>query len=635
MRKTLLLGFAGLLLPGILRAQSVVTITPEQCVWRAGDNPAWAAPGFDDSAWQPYSRFNVRSDLPYIWVRCRADLSPLQTARDPAVQVALYAAYEVFVEGRKAGGAGNMRTGGFTMNTIREWPISADLGRSSAIALRITRRIVSTVPAGALPPLSIRAGPRTILNDMRSSAILAQVSQRIIPAVCFGMAGILGMILLPLWFNDRSRRELLLLCISCVLLPPIYTDYVGAASLFPFPVWGYFLAWALPAAIVNICRALFFFALARKRVPLVFWILIIVGNALYAPTLLVTLLPPAQALWLDALRSHQLEAVGDVFRTLENLAPYVAFLPWNRLTRREKPLAFLSIAWGTAMMLFFAVRFTGANLPGVPNLQLHWSGAVADAEAVSVLSLMVALLFLLFRDQRQVTEERALLAGEMQAAGEIQRMLAPAAIQSAPGLSIQVAFHAMRDVGGDFYLCRVLPDGRQRVLLGDVSGKGTAAAMTATLLLGGASARESDSPAALLGHLNLVMSDMHVGGFATCFCADISSDGRLTIANGGHLYPYCNGEELAFENGLPLGIIAETNYTESTFDLVPGDTLTFVSDGIVEARNSTGELFGFERTRNLSSRPAEEIAQAAQAFGQEDDITVLTVTFAPAEVLHA
>lgn len=67
----------------------------------------------------------------------------------------------------------------------------------------------------------------------------------------------------------------------------------------------------------------------------------------------------------------------------------------------------------------------------------------------------------------------------------------------------------------------------------------------------------------------------------------------------------------------------------------PGDTLTFVSDGVVEAQNAAGELFGFDRARDLSTRPAEQIAQAAQAYGQHDDITVLTLRFAPAEVFHA
>ena len=120
-----------------------------------------------------------------------------------------------------------------------------------------------------------------------------------------------------------------------------------------------------------------------------------------------------------------------------------------------------------------------------------------------------------------------------------------------------------------------------------------------------------------------------------CLCAKLSGDGLLTIANAGHLAPYRNGEELPLPSGLPLGVTPDPNYTESTFALASGDQLTFLSDGVVEARDPKGELFGFDRTRNLSTHSAEQIAQTAQAFGQQDDISVLTLQFAPAEVLHA
>jgi hypothetical protein len=70
----------------------------------------------------------------------------------------------------------------------------------------------------------------------------------------------------------------------------------------------------------------------------------------------------------------------------------------------------------------------------------------------------------------------------------------------------------------------------------------------------------------------------------------------------------------------------------ATIALAPGDTLTFLSDGVVEAQNETGQLFGFERARNISVQSAEEIASAAQRHGQQDDITVLTLAFAGAEV---
>jgi hypothetical protein len=345
----------------------------------------------------------------------------------------------------------------------------------------------------------------------------------------------------------------------------------------------------------------------------------------YSATLAIPLLPAPQSLWLDALRSGQIARGGALVAIFECAAPFVAFLPWKGLTFRMKPLAVLCMAWGATMVAFFAVRFTGTHIPGIPDLQTRWANPVADSEAVLTLCVVVALLALLSREQQQNARERAVLAGEMQAASEIQRMLARSTFETAPGIQIDVAFRPMRDVGGDFYLCRVLSDGRQRILLGDVSGKGAAAAMAATLLIGAAERREADSPAQLLQHLNLVFHDSCLGGFATCLCADVEPNRTVTLTNAGHLAPYLNASELELENGLPLGLDAQSQYPESTFRLPLGARLTLLSDGVVEARNTLGELFGFDRTREVSAQSAESIAQAAQAFGQEDDITVLTL----------
>ena len=111
--------------------------------------------------------------------------------------------------------------------------------------------------------------------------------------------------------------------------------------------------------------------------------------------------------------------------------------------------------------------------------------------------------------------------------------------------------------------------------------------------------------------------------------------GALAIANAGHLPPYHNGAEIPVTAGLPLGIDPSVEYEENHLALPAEGSLTFLSDGVVEAQSPTGELFGFDRTRAISTRSAEQIAAAAQAHGQQDDITVLTLTFAPAEVLHA
>lgn len=291
-------------------------------------------------------------------------------------------------------------------------------------------------------------------------------------------------------------------------------------------------------------------------------------------------------------------------------------------------MAALGMVYGAHEIVWFSIEITGDPKLGLPNLFAYWERGLLEIGAFLTACVLVGLLALLFREQRLVTEERALLAGEMQAASEIQHMLAPAKLDTAPELKIDVAFHPMRDVGGDFYLCRALPDGSQRVLVGDVSGKGAAAAMAATLLLGAAEGRDGDSPGALLQHLNRVLRLTQIGGFATCLCADIAADGTVTIANAGHLAPYCQSQEIAVAPGLPLGVAnsGENIYDESRFELLPGATLTFLSDGVAEARNSSGQLFGFDRAAAISARPAGEIARAAQAFGQQDDITVLTAT---------
>ena len=99
------------------------------------------------------------------------------------------------------------------------------------------------------------------------------------------------------------------------------------------------------------------------------------------------------------------------------------------------------------------------------------------------------------------------------------------------------------------------------------------------------------------------------------------------FANAGQIAPYLDGSELQLENGLPLGISADADYTET--EITTDAVVTFVSDGVVEARDAKGKLLGFDRMAALTKKSAEEVADAAQNWGQEDDITVLTVARAP------
>jgi serine phosphatase RsbU (regulator of sigma subunit) len=115
------------------------------------------------------------------------------------------------------------------------------------------------------------------------------------------------------------------------------------------------------------------------------------------------------------------------------------------------------------------------------------------------------------------------------------------------------------------------------------------------------------------------------GGFVTCCCARIAANGELTIANAGHLAPYLDGQEVAVDTGLPLGLDAGADYPETRLPFPPHAQLTLLSDGVVEAASAQGELFGFDRTAAMSRQPAADIAEAARAWGQNDDITVVTV----------
>lgn len=146
-------------------------------------------------------------------------------------------------------------------------------------------------------------------------------------------------------------------------------------------------------------------------------------------------------------------------------------------------------------------------------------------------------------------------------------------------------------------------------------------------------ADESFDPGAMLTMLNQRLIGRSGGHLATCLAAELLPNGSMHIVNAGHLPPYLNGQELSLEGSLPLGAANVIDLTSRAITLEPGDHLTFLTDGVVEAMNSANELFGFDRARTISSQPAAVIVAQARAFGQNDDITVLSVEFigAPTE----
>lgn len=242
----------------------------------------------------------------------------------------------------------------------------------------------------------------------------------------------------------------------------------------------------------------------------------------------------------------------------------------------------------------------------------------------------LALFVMLGQRAWQGWRARDELRFEFEAAREVQQQLVAPAVD-VRGFKIESVYAPAKQVGGDFF--RILPggDGSLLVVVGDVSGKGLKAAMTVSAIMGALRGCTSREPAEILAYLNRVLYGQigPIGGFVTCCVTLIASDGTMTHANAGNPAPYRNGKEMAVESGVPLGILAENCYAETHYQIAPGDQLKFVSDGVIEATSPTGELYGFERTQAISNQSADSIAETARQFGQEDDITVLSVTRTP------
>ena len=195
------------------------------------------------------------------------------------------------------------------------------------------------------------------------------------------------------------------------------------------------------------------------------------------------------------------------------------------------------------------------------------------------------------------------------------------------GLAFESEYRPAREVGGDFF--QIIPhplDDSVLILVGDVAGKGLQAGMLATLIVGAmrTAATFTTDPEQILHTLNNRLCDR---GNATCLALHIRIDGSATLVNAGHLPPYLNGDELPIEGSLPLGILPGIDFPVFHFQLQEGDSLMLMSDGIAEAQDHEGRLFGFERVSEMlrAHASAAELANAAQKFGQSDDITVLTI----------
>ncbi|HTV82819.1 MAG TPA: PP2C family protein-serine/threonine phosphatase [Acidobacteriaceae bacterium] len=628
MRSRCLVLLALLLVPALGRAQVDATRWQSGTVdidqgWKEqdGDNPRWAQPCFDDSQWQTVELDNMGPAVHgWHWFRLHVKLAP----GHPHLHL-LFAGgngtYELYINGQKADDPKILPFYEVTRPTEQVIPVPDN---TTNLLLALRTHTSNAYQIYHLPLFLTAALGTPAAIDNERAAMQSVRLYTAIPTTAINLLLILaGIAALALYRAQGGHAEyrwlglyLLLLGLSNGLA------FVSGAGVIPL-AWNYYLGDPL-IYVFTILQIEFTFSFAGQRVgrawrmyecllpaPLILMVLMLAGKLAGDPYLLaeaVIILPAGillpVLLWIWYRRGNR-EAGWLILPSLLPVATQALFdigfvaiyTGWQRLTFLDNPIAV-----------------------GPVSLQLADTG-----DFLFVLAIGVVMFFRFTR----VNREKAWAAAEFQAAREIQQRLVPASLPQVAGYVLQAAYSPAEEVGGDFYQVLEQGDNGTLIVVGDVSGKGLPAAMTVSAIIGSLRMMAACDPAEVLRLLNESLCGNVPGGFVTCLASRLHAEGSCTVANAGHLAPYRNGEELPVSPGLPLGIAPGVDYVATAFHLAPGDTLTLLSDGVVEARNPAGELFGFDRTRQISTRSAEQIARAAQAFGQQDDITVLTISPAP------
>lgn len=249
----------------------------------------------------------------------------------------------------------------------------------------------------------------------------------------------------------------------------------------------------------------------------------------------------------------------------------------------------------------------------------------------------------LVAEQAAEVRSRERMQQELQVAQLIQQNFLPKELPEAEGWRVAAFYRPAREVGGDFYDFIELPEDRLGIVIGDVTDKGVPAAMVmaATRSVLRAAAARLVSPGEVLARVNdQLCPDVPEKMFVTCFYAVLDQrSGRLSFANAGHDVPYMctrDGVEELKAKGMPLGLFPRMSYDEKETTVSPGDTALLYSDGLAEAHDADGDMFGFPRVKKLVGTGAsadqliERLLSDLEGFTgagweQEDDITLVTL----------
>jgi hypothetical protein len=602
-------------------------------IWlvEAGDDPAYGRPEFDDSQWVRVDpSADVKSIFPnsypeVLWYRLHVKVAPTQSGLGLAER-SLSSAFEIFVNGQRIMQTG--RVAPFVRYTqdarlLAPIPDTQVATGSLVIALRVhvsRSEWDSKYPGLYTPNLTLG-----MQHAMWEHIWIVEIGQEALNSITV-LSGLgLGFVALALFAAQRRQWEYLWIflqfffaacALSLVLIADFYNVPVGWTWLpQPFRILSAFFT------------VLMYFAILRLRFG--WWMRALVAIAIIGFTLS----------WigqthLGISRNAGLIAVIPFVFLIAGVVPALVIVQMRRGNREAGilliPVILVSLVNYADILLGFVGQFPAlqGGATRVSNLIFNTRAGpfAVSLTWISELLYVLSLAIIIVLRSTRISRHQAVLEGEVAAAREVQQVILPEQVEAVPGFDVEAVYEPAQQVGGDFF--QVLPaenDGLL-VVVGDVAGKGLPAAMLVSVLVGAIRgvAEYTDDPAELLANLN----ERLVGrgsGFSTALVAHITADGWVTIANAGHLSPYLDGSEVVLPGALPLGVVSGAVYETSQFYFAHGSRLTFYSDGVVEAQNPQGELFGFDRAKAISTEPAAVIVEAAKQFGQEDDITVVTI----------
>jgi sigma-B regulation protein RsbU (phosphoserine phosphatase) len=621
--------------------------------WRVGvtANPAAANPDFDDSSWAvrdahgsiadvsppEESADSPETDRRFAWFRMHLKLAPnhgpesllMELPVSQSMTMTLGASgpgVDVFVNGKRVLPDGPHPDSTYRYQQItRIYPLG--LASSETSVTLVVRTLY--IPFGMAAYTNFFAtrtfsigNPEELLREKELWTVhsLFERLPRLVNAI---LLTVLSVFLLTLYFTQKGHPEYLWLALHELVQAPLgFIDLAGSSALLDQLWYGaIFLQLVMISAYLYFEFLVAFLALPRRwyikllryTAPILAGVgptLLFLGMSKVVVILCFGVFWGGSAIWL-------LGWMLFIFLTLIAATLRRNFEAGMLLI----PLVLTIVGIIEPILAGGMGDFTAGTYHSPLTLQagpipIHFA-SIADFAGLLSIVVIIFLRFLRIHHE----QERA--SGELAAARSVQELMIPREKVQTPGFEVDSVYNPATEVGGDFFHIEATADGGLLVIIGDVAGKGLQAAMNVSMLMGALRRMPDKNPARILESLNRVLLGSE--SFTTCQAAWFGPDGELVLANAGHLPPYLNTQEVKLPGGLPLGVVAEVTYDEVRLYLHPGDRMLLMSDGVVEARQPSGELFGFERVHNLSNQSAFYIADAAKAFGQEDDITVLTV----------